>query len=119
MTILFQGNRTFAAGLSESPTFTVPAQFQVPGLEVQIQFSTPTDLPNGLTTVTIFFSFDGGSTFEGNPTAINIPGDLSTIHGSTIPIRFSYALGGRTADHVKYSVDTPAQFTTAILVQTL
>jgi hypothetical protein len=119
MAILFSGNRTFAAGLSESPIFTVPAQFQVPGLEVQIQFSTPADLPNGLTTVTIFFSFDGGNTFEGNPTFINIPGDLSVIHGVTVPLHFSYALGGRTADHVKYSVNTPAQFTTAILVQTL
>ena len=118
MTVLFQGNRTFPAGQSESALFPVPAQMQVPGLTVQITMAS-SSFPVGTTNIDILLSPDNGSTFQGNPFSFTSPDDISSIHGSTIPFRFGFAFGAITPNSVKFVVNAPAQFTTAVLVETL
>jgi len=117
MTILFQGNRTIQAGVTDSPVLAVPQNIKQPGQAFQLTIDMVWDnFPNGITTIEIFFSFDGGVTFPAS--ASNTYDMPHTFRGPPPHLAsIGYSLGPNdNPTHAKYRTDAPAQFTTQVTI---
>jgi hypothetical protein len=118
MTILFQGNRTIPAGLNESNVFPIPQNIKQLKQALELKVSMVwDDFPNGITSIEIFLSMDGGVTF---PKSASGTYDMPrTFKGP--PPHFAY-IGFSLSEfesptHAKYVTNAPAQFTTQVTIE--
>lgn len=113
---LFSGNVSFPVGFNESNAFNVSGKKQqgLP-LDLMIQVESAA-FPAGRTTLTIFFSFDGGLTF---PASASMGVDGPIQPGPKVPL-FQDMTYSRGADdvptHAKYASDAPSAFTAQVIV---
>jgi len=118
-TTLFDGNVNYRAGQFESNPFNVSGRKQDGAvLTIDIQVAEGA-FPDGTTTLTIFFSLDGGATYPKSASMTVVrPRDPSPRYPAFE--EFSYSLGENdNPTHAKYSSDAPSAFTARTIVSVI
>ena len=108
LTTLFSGNLTIPAGNTQTPVFKPPQGFSTIDILMDAD-----PFPTGTTTITIFMSFDGGTTF---PSSASMTWDAPHTFPPQFAHRVQMSFSIEGANRAKVQTSAPAMFTTATTI---
>lgn len=119
MTILFQGTLNAPQGFRESTVRTVNSNLKQPGVALTIKAAfVAENFPNGISTITLFISTDGGNTYRSASMTVEMPHSFRgpPPHFWTMTFELSH---DDQPTHAKFSTDAPSAFSTPVTLEAL